>query len=469
MAEPSTQNPSDPAARSPLAVCRERLFAPIDVASLVYYRIAFGLIALWECWRYYDHEWISRYYIQPEFFFKYYGFGWVHPWPGDGMYWHFAAMAVLAAMIVLGVFYRAAAVLYWLAFTYVFLLDQTQYLNHFYLISLLACLMIFVPANRAFSLDAWRKPSLRRDLVPAWGLYMLRAQMVIVYFFAGVAKINEDWLHGWPLRMWLPERSHLPIVGPWFDELWVQMLMSYGGLLLDLLGGFLLLHRRTRLPVFIVFCGFHLMNAQLFGIGVFPWFSIATTLLFFRPDWPRRLLLRVGVGRDAAPMFEPVAPVIRRRALFLLGLYFAVQLALPLRHWLYPGNVAWTEEGHRFAWRMKLRSKTGYVDVLVTHPDTGLTEKIRLSRHLNRRQIRKMSVRPDMLLQFAHFLAEEHEHEGRAPVVRARVVASVNGRGHQPLVDEAVDLARQPRDLFTKDWIEPLTMPRAGSPESRAH
>ena len=427
------------------------------MASLVYYRIAFGLIALWECWRYYDHDWISRYYIEADFHFKYYGFEWVTPWSGDGMYWHFAAMALLSVMIITGTFYRLAAFLYWLAFTYFFLLERANYLNHFYLISLLSFLMILVPAHRAFSVDALRKPGWRTDFVPAWPLYMLRAQMVLVYFYAGVAKINEDWLMGYPLRLWLPKRDDVPIIGPFFDELWVQLLFSYGGLLLDLLGGFLLLHRRTRMPTFLVFCGFHLMNSRLFGIGVFPWFSIATTLLFFPPDWPRRVLARLGLRSLPGAVGEPAVSTRRAWVASLLALYFAVQILMPLRHWLYPGDVRWTEEGHQFSWRMKLRSKKGFAHFYVTDPVTGERNRVRNQNHLSRRQIRKMSVRPDLMLQFAHHIADEYSVEGVRPVVTVKSMVSVNGREAQKMVEPDVDLARKYDSLATKGWIVPLT------------
>ena len=66
-------------------------------------------------------------------------------------------------------------------------------------------------------------------------------------------------------------------------------LFSYGGLLLDLFAVPLLLWPRTRNLTYAVTLGFHLMNAQLFNIGMFPWFMICATLLFFPPDWPRRV------------------------------------------------------------------------------------------------------------------------------------------------------------------------------------
>lgn len=59
----------------------QRLFAPIDIASLVYFRIAFGAIMLWEVWRYFSKGWIPRYWINPVMNFTYYGFDWVRPSP----------------------------------------------------------------------------------------------------------------------------------------------------------------------------------------------------------------------------------------------------------------------------------------------------------------------------------------------------------------------------------------------------
>ena len=157
------------ASRDALAAARtalsQRLFEPVDIASLVFFRIAFGSIMLWETWRYYDHGWIGRYFTGKEFYFTYWPFDFVQPWPGDGMFIHFGLMAVFAACIVLGLFYRVSATAFFLMFTYVFLLEQARYLNHYYLVCLIAFVMIFMPANRHFSLDALLNPGLRRYVV----------------------------------------------------------------------------------------------------------------------------------------------------------------------------------------------------------------------------------------------------------------------------------------------------------------
>ncbi len=440
-----------------------RLFAPIDIASLVYYRIAFGAIALWEVWRYASKGWIAEYYIDPDFHFTFDGFHWVQPWPGDGMYWHFAALAILAICIITGLFYRAAAALFFVAFTYVFLLEKANYLNHLYLFSLIAFLMIWLPANRSASLDAWLRPGIRSETTPAWALWLLRAQMGLVYCFAAVAKMNGDWLRGWPLRIWLPEDDHLVLIGPWLHEEWVQLFFSYSGLALDLLVTPLLLIRFTRPFAFAAICAFHLTNSQLFGIGIFPWFSIATTLLFFDPDWPRRIF---NWPRKMPPPPNPsrasIGPLgpARRAVVAALGVYLAIQIAVPLRHFLYPGNVSWTEEGHNFAWHQKLRDKDSRAVFYVKEAGSDAVIQVRPDEYLTRRQVRKMGSRPHMILEFAHFLRDEFESELGEPVeVRARVECSLNGRRYQPLVDPEVDLAKQRRDLWPKSWVVPLREP----------
>src|ERR1044071_2485971 len=165
----------------------------------------FGAIMLIECWRFWANGWIARHYIDPEFFFKYYGFGWGEPWPGSGMYWHFAALAVLALLIMLGLLYRLATALFFLAFSYVFLLDQARYLNHFYLVILVAFLLMVVPAQ------GWG-----RRTVPAWPVWLFRLQFEVMYIFAGIVKVNADWLRLEPLGMWVAPGDDLPPLGGLF-------------------------------------------------------------------------------------------------------------------------------------------------------------------------------------------------------------------------------------------------------------
>ncbi len=429
----------------------EAFFTPVDAASLAIFRVGFGAILLWEVVRYFSHGWIQRYFITPPFHFRYYGFEWVTPWPGAGMFVHFYVMGILAVMVGIGAFYRLTAPLLFLAFSYVFLLDQARYLNHFYLICLLAFVLSIVPAHTAWSVDT-RGDSTRT--VPAWTVWFVRFQVGVPYFFGGLAKINSDWLSGEPIRGWLAARADLPFVGPLLANEWVVWVFAYGGLAFDLAIVPLLLYRRTRPAAFVAVCAFHLTNSQVFSIGVFPFLMIAATTIFFAPDWPRRFLAR----RPAAPrpaLQLPRFDTLRcRLACAGIACYVVVQLALPLRHHLYPGNVSWTEEGHRFSWHMKLRDKEADARFVATDPVKGDTFEVDWRQHLATWQYEEMSTRPDMILQFAHHLsARLAEERGHPVAVRASVAASLNAGASRPLVDPSVDLSTQSRTLLPADWV----------------
>lgn len=446
------------------AALTQRLFEPVDAASLVAYRIAFGLILMWEVSRYFNRGWIRSYYIDPELNFSYFGFSWIKPWPGNWMYVHFVVVAVAAFGVTIGCLYRISAVVLFLTFSYWFLLDEAIYLNHLYLVVLLCFLAIVLPVNRTMSVDARLRPSRRSDVAPTWALWLVRGQIGLVYFYGGIAKLNHDWLHTQPMRMWLESRASRTLfdglipIGAFLNWEPTVLVFVYGGLLFDLTIPFLLLWKRTRLLAICAAVAFHLTNAWMFTIGIFPWFMILATLIFFAPNWPRRVFnwpRREDVQSSATRRESR-----RHRHLVLsgLGLWFAVQCLMPFRHVLYSSNVHWTEEGHRFSWHMKLRSKTGRAVFLVEDEATGFRRTVPLNEHLTPRQRRKMATHPDMILQFAHYIEDVYrEQYGLTdPVVRANVKAALNGREFQDLIDSSVDLTQQRRTLWKADWIVPF-------------
>lgn len=455
-----------------------QIYAPVPIDSLVFFRIWFGLVLLLDVGKYLAKGWIAPAYIDTVFHFKYYGFGWVHPLPGQGMVYLFILMAVLASGIAAGFFYRTCSALFGLAFTYVFLLEECLYLNHYYLMILLCFLGALVPANRALSIDALLRPQLRSETVPAWGPWLLRAQLAIVYVYAGLAKFKWDWLLGHPTmelsQQWLRENG---ITGVSPEAM--GYFLSYGGLLLDLFVVPLLLWKRTRLLAFGTTLFFHISNNALFEIGSFPFLMIGATTLFFDPRWPRNLAewfsprARRGsrAGRPPSRAAAPAELTPRRRAgLAVIGAYLLLQLLIPLRHHLYPGGVLWTEQGQYFAWHMMLRSKSSSLVYWVTDPRTGERWKALPSNYLVRRQAASVGNHPDMVLQFAHYLHSRLEASGRPGCeVRAEDWVSLNGRRPQLLIDPQVDLARIERGFGHKTWILPLTEPLRPLSDSPEH
>lgn len=432
------------------------------------FRIVFGFIAVVEVYRYFSHGWISRYWVEPTFHFTYVGFGWVRPLPDPGMHLLWTALGVAAIGIMLGAFYRTSCTVFAVGFGYSFLLDSARYLNHFYLIAIIAVLLALVPANRVWSVDAWSRREPQNVPIPAWSLWLLQFQIAVVYVFGGLAKLEPDWLRGEPMTTWLQRESDRPLIGPFLGQDWVGQVAAWGGVGFDVLIVFAVAWRRTRIVALVAAGFFHFTNNELFNIGVFPYLAFASLLLFCDPGWPRAAWswLRNGPWR-APPVTGSATPLTGFRrtwvapiALGLAVIFIVVQLTVPLRHVFFPGRSNWTEAGHTFSWHMKLRIKGGDAMFTVVNPATGERAMVDPQLELASWQYSKMTIRPEMLRQYAHHLARQSAEAGIPDVeVYAETSASLNGRPDQELVDPTVDLAAQPATLGAPSWVVPLRYP----------
>ena len=426
--------------------------SPVDIASLAAFRFLFGAMMAAAMIRFLAKGWVTQFYVAPKYYFSYPGFAWVHPWPDPWMHVHFILLAVFALGIAFGFFYRLCATLFFVGFTYVELIDQTNYLNHYYLISLLSGLMIFLPAHRAWSVDAWRKPELRLDVVPAWTLNLLRFQVGIVYFFAGVAKLNPDWLfRAEPLGIWLAARSDLPVIGHWLGQHWVAFGASWFGAAFDLSIVFFLLWKRSRALAYLAVVFFHLMTLLLFNIGMFPWVMLVAATVFFSPDWARKFLRSTNIQHpiNRAVQTSRTQPAL----LVVLGVYAAIQLALPLRSFFYTTPTGWSYAGFNCSWRVMIVEKTGYVEFNAFDPVSERRWKILTEDYLTPRQEALMAQDPDLIHEMARHLAADLESRGFKQIqIRADAFATLNGRPSQRLIDPNVNLAAR----VPKGWIVPM-------------
>ena len=456
---------------------------PVSGASLAAFRIAFGLLGLAATVRFAAKGWIADLYLEPESHFSYPGFWWVEPLPGWEMYAHFALMGAASVGVALGFKYRLSIIAFFLLFTYAELIDKTTYLNHYYLISLLSLLMIFLPMSRAPSADALlaarrRKGAAGResrrgadDFVPAWTAWALRAQLSAVYLFGGVAKLNADWLwSAQPMRIWLGGSSDAALVGHLLAQTWAAYAISWAGAAFDLTIAGAMLWSRTRPAAYIALVAFHVATWLLFPrIGMFPWIMICAATVFFPPDWPLALRRRAarlfgadGARQDDSPQPPPSPPregegkgarMARRLGLAAAVAFAIVQIAAPMRHLAYPGDVLWNEEGYRFSWRVMLTEKAGYTRFRVRLPQTGEEWFAYPEDYLTPLQAERMAHRPDMILAAAHLIAAEYARRGMEVEVRADAFASLNGRRAARLVDPDADLARMKPGILPKRWI----------------
>lgn len=414
--------------------------------------------------RYVARGWVEIVLVRPTFFFKYPGFEWLPVFEPLGLYAVFGITAMAALAIALGVAYRWSVAIFFTGFTYIQLTDVTNYLNHYYLVVLVAALLFFLPADRALSV---RSRSRGRRTVPRWSVDLLRFQVGVVYVYAALAKLGTDWLvYGQPLNLWMTALNELPLVGPWIGEPWVAVAMSWIGLSYDASVVPLLLWKRTRALAYAAVVVFHGFTWLFFDIGMFPFIMVAATTIFFEPDWPARVL-----GHNA-----PVPPVRAERsdrfrlegpaARALLAAYLVVQVALPARHWLYPGDVLWNEEGMRFSWKVMVREKNGAVTYRVVDPSSGRRWFVSPHEYLDWRQASEMSAQPDLILQLAQHIGWDFRKRG---VDGARVyvdaVVSLNGRPPQLMIDPSVDLMEVHGGIASATWI--LPGPRGAPPTIR--
>lgn len=434
-----------------------------EAAPLAVFRIFFGIMMFASIIRFWINGWIEKLYITPSFFFSYYGFEWVKP-IGNWTYLIFIICAISALLVAFGYKYRLGIIIFFLSFTYIELMDKTTYLNHYYFISILSFLLIFLPANAYYSVDAFKKSSIAFQKIPAWCIDSIKLLIGIVYFYAGIAKINSDWLlRAMPLKIWLPSKYDLPVLGDLLQQEWIHYFFSWSGMFYDLAIPFLLLYRKTRVLGFLMVVVFHLVTRILFPIGMFPYIMIVSALIFFDAKLHHKILKKIsalfkiakkrfdnGVEKNFQPPYK----------VFLLGtlsLFFIIQLLFPWRYLLYPGELFWTEEGFRFSWRVMLMEKAGYAQFKIQDAKSGNWFYVNNSDFLTPYQEKQMSTQPDFMLQYAHFLANHFAEDGHENIeIYVENYVALNGRRSTPYIDPEINLLEHKDSFKRKTFILPF-------------
>ncbi|MEM9325529.1 MAG: HTTM domain-containing protein [Bacteroidota bacterium] len=423
----------------------------VDNSRLVLFRIGFGLLAMAESWGAIFTGWVRRAFIDVDMTFPFFGFEWLQPLPGYGMYFYYLLMGLSALFIALGFYYRWSTAIFFLLWTGSYLMQKTHYNNHYYLLMVMSFIMILIPAHKANSLDV-RFGRVREESRCAFVyIWIWIAQVVIVYLYAAINKVYPDWIAAKPIEIWFASKSDYPVIGPLLAQRWFQYTIAYGGIFYDGIVVFLLSFHRTRMLGFLGSVTFNLFNSFVFHIGIFPYLMILLSSLFYPGD------------RIRAKFFPKRKPVQEQDRLFpkwstlVVLIFLAIQVIIPLRHWVIPGDVLWTEEGHRLSWRMMLRAKQGSGYFLVKDGQSGDEMKVSGYEHLTRKQASKVRSHPDMTWQFAQYLKKIYEDKGWKDVeVYAHVTVTVNGGPETSIADPNVDLAKVRWNYFWHNqWITP--------------
>jgi vitamin K-dependent gamma-carboxylase len=420
-----------------------KLFRPVDNSPLIVFRIILGFLLFYHCTSFLISGAVYNDYIQPPFTFTYIGFEFLQPLPGNGMYAYFMIMALLGLMIMLGAWYPFSMISFSVLWTVIYLMQQSDYNNHYYLILLLCWTMVFMPAHRYASVDVRRNPLIETISCPQYCIWIFVVQVSVVYFFAGISKLCPEWLSGKFISICFNWVGTHHFFGRIYRYQPVQLLICYGGILADLFIVPLLLWKRTRKYAFLFSCLFHLFNSYVFNIGIFPYLCIALNLFFFDPKDIKRFFFK---NRPAFINFNNDTVVddpLRQKMIGSVFLIFVLfQLIIPMRSWLFPGDVYWTNEGYRMSWKMMMRTKNGTVYFKVIDTATHCIWKVEPAKLFTPMHMMWLATSPDIIWQYAQRIKKEYAQKGFPDVqVYAIGQVSLNRSVPKPMIDTTVDLS----------------------------
>ncbi len=445
----------------------EYLFRKIDNSALVIFRIIFGLLIVAECWGAIFTGWVNVNMVEPKLTFTFIGFEWMNNLLGPNMIYYYVIMGFLGVLIAAGFLYRFSIILFAIMWTLSYFMQKTSYNNHYYLFMLVSWLMTIMPAQQFFSVDSLLFPRIKRLTCKNWVRVIFIAQMFIVYTYAAVAKLYPDWFNGVFLNthfngyaFLLNQKYHLDGLAKIVGSLEFAQIFSWCGFFFDLLIVPVMLFPKTR--SFGLKCAifFHVFNSLVFGIGIFPFFALAMMIFFYDPTQIQEIFFKTkSFMMDRNDEDGLITP--RRIAFsYILMFYLIWQIYLPLRHYHIPGNVFWTEEGHRLSWRMMLRVRSNNSQFYVAFPDKDGKiygkEAINITDYLTIKQASRVGSSPDMIWQFAKFIQEDYKRKGKNVMVFADVKVAVNNSEYYQFTNPNVDLAKVKWKYFGhQSWIKP--------------
>ncbi len=433
----------------------QRLLQQVNNSPLIAFRMIFGFLLCYHFLAAIFKGAIYSNFIAPPFTFTFIGFEFLQPLPGNGMYFYAGIMALFSFLILLGAWYRLATTGLAIMYTALYLMQKSDYNNHYYLLLLLCWIMVFMPANRYFAIDAKRNAVKLTNTCHRYYLWIFIAQVAIMYFFAAVAKLSSDWFSGKFIAIQFSGLTKRFLTGMLYRQEWFQLLICYGGFLFDLLIVPFLLWKRSRNYAFFVSILFHLFNSYTFSIGIFPYLSIALNLFFLNPQMIQRFFFWRQDTVIEDEHFLLANNLKRRMLLYGFCIYIFFQLIIPMRSWFYPGNVFWTEEGYRMSWKMMMRTKSGSLYFKVKDPVSKKIWKAEPAKIFSPRQMMWLSTSPDIIWQYAQRLKKEFEEKGIPNVeVYAIGKVSLNRSEPKPMVDTTVDLGSVKWKAFRhSEWI----------------
>jgi vitamin K-dependent gamma-carboxylase len=426
----------------------KHIFKSIDNSPLIVFRILFGFLIACESFGAILTGWVKAVFLEPQFTFSFIGFEWLQPLPNNLMYVYFILMGCLGLLIMIGYRYVIAMVGFTIMWAGVYFMQKSSYNNHYYLLLLISFCMVFFPANKYASLDVKLKITKEENSMPYWISLVFITQIILLYFYASIAKLYPDWLNGTFTKNLLQGTTTRPFFLNLFSQPWFYMFIAYAGILFDLIITPLLLIKKTRNIAFLLSIGFHLFNAVVLHIGIFPFFALSFILFFYEPETIRNLFFKNKLILTEVSQNASGASLLK----FIFIPFLIIQLLLPLRHHFIKGDVLWTEEGHRLSWRMMLRERSGYLIIKIVDNKTKNETIYNYHKNLSSKQARQLPTKPDFIWQYCQRIKKEYFEKDISIYLDCK--NSVNRGPYKTLIDPETDFVKAEWNHFKhNDWI----------------
>nr|AAK97782.1 vitamin K-dependent gamma-glutamyl carboxylase [Conus textile] len=471
------------------------LSRPADPAGLAYIRVTYGFLMMWDV---FEERGLSRADMRwgDDEACRFPLFDFMQPLPLHMMVLLYLIMLIGTGGILLGAKYRVCCVMHLLPYWYIVLLDECSWNNHSYLFGLLSFLLLLCDANHYWSMDGLFNAKVRNTDVPLWNYTLLRTQVFLVYFLAGLKKLDMDWIAGYSMGRLSDHWVFYPFTFLMTEDQVSVLVVHLGGLAIDLFVGYLLFFDKTRPIGVIISSSFHLMNAQMFSIGMFPYAMLGLTPVFFYANWPRALFRRIprslriltpDDGEDdtlpsekclytkeqakpelaSTPEHEntavrkqltpPTQPTFRHHAAAAFTVFFILwQMFLPFSHFITKGNNSWTQGLYGYSWDMMVHTRsTQHTRISFINKDTGergfLDPQAWSKSH-------RWAHNAKMMKQYARCIARRlKKHEIDNVEIYFDVWISLNHRFQQRIVNPNVDILTAEWSVFkSTPWMMPL-------------
>ena len=203
----------------------------------------------------------------------------------ENLWWQgtiLATEAIAGISLMAGCYSSLSCVVAWIAWTSI--LRRTEPATNagdFWM----ACLLfwgIFLPLGNTFSVDKQIRKGGKRCATCSLAPAVFVAQVLVVYLYAGISKLNGDWLNGSALGYILSVHDH----GTWVGEIlgsskMTTYLLTVATLCLEIIGPLLFLfcgNRSIRRSIAILFIFFHIGIWINLSVGIFAPIGISAWL-----------------------------------------------------------------------------------------------------------------------------------------------------------------------------------------------